>query len=483
MRSIRIVAFAALIALLGSAPAQAQPADAGATVLQTLFTAKAVDPSLLDPAFAGSVPVASLQSALDDYRSRLGPLGSVAKSGSDYALTFARGALLATLTLDSAGKVSGLLLHDETSTAIRQALERFFTSKSADSDWFAPAFLAVIPIDQIHALVGQIVAQEGAYERVELRGGAFYAVFEKVENHATAALDDRGRFTALRLFPPVARTSNLDDALTRLAQPGTDLSYLVRTNDTDLAAAGADRPMAVGSAFKLVILAALRAEIQAGKHAWSDVVPLPASAKSLPSGAFQNWPDGLPVTLATYAAQMISLSDNTAADVLAGVVGRAALEALAPRNTPFLTTREMFALKTKDAALRAAYRAGALPARRALLATIDARPAPDVSQLELLPAYLDIEWYLSARELCALMDRVADLDLMTINPGIPSAGWKRIAYKGGSDAGVLNFTSHVTGANGASFCVTATWNDRTKSPDENAAIAAFGAVLQQLARR
>jgi hypothetical protein len=72
---------------------------------------------------------------------------------------------------------------------------------------------------------------------------------------------------------------------------------------------------------------------------------------------------------------------------------------------------------------------------------------------------------------------------MTINPGIPSPGWKRIAYKGGSDAGVLNLTSYVTAPDGTSYCVSATWNDRTRSPDENACIAAFGAVLAQLARR
>ncbi len=81
------------------------------------------------------------------------------------------------------------------------------------------------------------------------------------------------------------------------------------------------------------------------------------------------------------------------------------------------------------------------------------------------------------------MARVADLPLMTINPGVPSPGWKRIAYKGGSDAGVLNLTSYVTAANGTSYCASATWNDRSRSPDTAACIAAFGAVLAQLAKR
>jgi beta-lactamase class A len=391
--------------------------------------------------------------------------------------------VLATMTLDAAGKVSSLVLHDETSDAVRRALERFFTQQPARADWFAPAFLAAIPIDQIATITAQLVAQEGAFERLEVRDGTYYAVFAKAENHVIAALDAEGRFTTLRLLSPVARTVDLDDALAKLGAVGGDVAYLITEDGKDVAAAAADRPMAVGSSFKLIVLAALRAQIDAKRHAWNDVVPLPAGAKSLPSGTYQEWPDGLPITLATYAAQMISISDNTAADVLARIVGRAELEELSPRNAPFLTTRELFSLKSKNAALREAYRAGDLAARRAILAKLDGQAAPDVANLDLSPAYLDLEWYVSNRELCGFMARVQDLPLMTINPGIPSPGWKRIAYKGGSDAGVLNLTSYVTAPDGTSYCVSATWNDRTRSPDENACIAAFGAVLAQLARR
>jgi beta-lactamase class A len=487
MRLLGILSLAILVALGAPRGAAAQSADTKATILTALFSAKSVDAGAFDASFTAQVPPATLQSIVDDFRMRLGKLTSVRPQGSDYALTFERGGLIATIGLDAAGKVSSLLLHDETSEADRKALERFFTERPVQPGWFSAAFLAAVPIEQIRSILDQLTAQEGAFERVEVRDGAYYAIFAKAENHVLVALDADGKFTTLRLLPPVARASNLDDALAKLAAANGPVSYLVRragADGEDVAAAGADRPLAVGSSFKLVVLAALRAQIDAKARSWSDVVPLPASAKSLPSGTFQTWPAGTPITLATYAAQMISISDNTAADVLAGLVGRPALEALSPRNTPFLTTRELFALKSRyGAPLRSAYRAGDAAARRTILAKLDAGALPGLADLDLSPADLDIEWFLTNRELCGFMERVADLDLMTINPGVPVSGWKRIAYKGGSDAGVLNLTSYVTAPDGTSYCVSATWNDRARSPDEAACTAAFGAVLQQLARR
>jgi hypothetical protein len=42
---------------------------------------------------------------------------------------------------------------------------------------------------------------------------------------------------------------------------------------------------------------------------------------------------------------MISVSDNTAADALLSIAGRENVEKFAPRNRPFLSTREAFILK------------------------------------------------------------------------------------------------------------------------------------------
>ena len=80
----------------------------------------------------------------------------------------------------------------------------------------------------------------------------------------------------------------------------------------------------MGSAFKLGVLKALKEQIAGGRHSWDEVAELTAPDLSLPSGIIQGWPMGAPLTLHSLAALMISISDNTATDVLMRVVGRAA---------------------------------------------------------------------------------------------------------------------------------------------------------------
>lgn len=362
------------------------------------------------------------------------------------------------------------------------AVERLLRAEHASADWFTADFLAQVPLGRIDAVMAQYRTQGGAFERVESRDGVLYAVFAKGEAKTQVVLDSQGRFTGLLFGSLVIKVATLEDALKGLRAPGGDLGYVIVKDGTQLAALEPDRPMAVGSAFKLAVLAALRAQVDAKQRTWSDVVPLDPGFKSLPTGVLRDWPDGTPLTLAAYAAEMISISDNTAADALVHIVGRAPIEALAPRNEPFLTTREMFALKTKDASLRTDYRRDSSQARRALLARLDAQPLPAVADLDTDPSLLDIEWYFSPRELCALMARVQDLPLMTINPGFPRDPWRRVAYKGGSDWGVLNFTSYVTAKSGHSYCVTATWNNPQAQIDEGSAGLAFGSLLDYLSR-
>ncbi len=448
-----------------------------------MFEGKAIDGVVLAASFTAQVSVAALQEIVDDFKARLGAVGAIVQDGGDYQMTFAKGSLRATIALDSDGKVSGLLFHDEVSDVDTAALKRALSADAVSADWFAPSFLSALPVDHMNAVLSQLRATEGAFQRVEVRGGMYYAVYEKGESHANIVTDAAGKITYLRLLPFTAKTSSLDDALQKLRPKSGTVAYLILEGRTDVAALDADRPMAVGSAFKLAVLTALREQVEAGRHRWEEVVPLAARRKSLPSGVLQTWPDGTPLTLATYAAEMISISDNTAADSLIEVVGRSAVEQIAPRNAPFLTTREMFALKTKDSAQRDRYRRASAGERRSILASIDAQEAPGLASLDLEPADLDIEWYFTPRELCALMKRVEDLDLMTINPGVAASGWRRIAFKGGSDAGVLDLTSYVTNPKGQSYCVTAAWNDRTAPLDESTLEAVFGAVLEQLAHR
>lgn len=471
---------AAMLFVLSPARAQT-PAEQA--VLQKMFQGKALDASMFADSLTAQLPIATLQSIVDGFRRQLGDLKSVVKSGDGYDLTFPKGSLRAKIVLDSSGKVSGLLFSDELSDANRAALEQVLRADHPSPEWFADSFLGHVPATQLDATLAQIRGQEGKFVRVETRDGSYYSVFEKAENKTQIMLDAAGKISTLFLGPPTAKTSSLDDALRKLRSGPARVSYLILEGRTEVAALDASRPMAVGSAFKLAVLAALRGEVAARRRSWSDDVPLEPLAKSLPSGTYQDWPSGTPVTLATYAAQMISISDNTAADALIRILGRRSVEAFGGRNRPFLTTREMFQLKSRNAALRTEYRRATEQQRRRLVERVDRLPRPTLDGLDLNPADLNIEWFFSTRELCALIARVQDLPLMTINPGFPSTNWRRVAYKGGSDAGVLNFTSYVTARNGRSYCIAASWNDSRHQVDETAAASAYGAVLDQLARR
>lgn len=73
---------------------------------------------------------------------------------------------------------------------------------------------------------------------------------------------------------------------------------------------------------------------------------------------------------------------------------------------------------------------------------------------------------------------------MGINPGLANPNdWEKIAFKGGSEPGVLNLTSWLQGKNGKNYCVVATWNNKNASLDESKFFATYTGVLSLLAER
>lgn len=345
---------------------------------------------------------------------------------------------------------------------VRAALERFFTSEELESDWFASSFLDAVPFAQLQPIREQVTGNLGEFERLESDGERWLAHFHDAYVPTYASLDDQGRFTGLRLLPPVGRAQTLEEAAEELAAQHGSTALLVRRNGETLLARGADQPLAVGSAFKLVVLAALRNAIESGGHRWDETVELRQRWKSLPSGVLHTWPVGSPVTLHTLATLMMSRSDNTATDHLIGVLGRDAVEAADPsgRNRPFLTTGEAFRLKNPANADRlAVWREADEEGRRNVLEELADRPLPEAAIFDQGPVAVDVEWVFTAEELCDLIAGLADLNFMEINPGVVSANrWARVAYKGGSEPGVLNLTTWVEDESGRPICVCATRN-------------------------
>ena len=110
-------------------------------------------------------------------------------------------------------------------------------------------------------------------------------------------------------------------------------------------------------------------------------------------------------------------------------------------------------------------------------------PLPALDVLETKPI-LAAEWHYSVRELCGLMRKVADLPIMSINPGVADASsFRHVAYKGGSDIGRFEYDDpgNYQARNHALFFGNG--KRLAKSVDESALILAYGSVLGLLAAR
>lgn len=422
----------------------------------TITTARVnVQLKLTNPATGAVVatPVAQAQAQSETQAEDLGnPLSEAVSFQGDTLFTQAT-----TLALDK------VILQVQNFPAMtpKTALERLFNAASLKAEWFTPAFLSQVPMTQVQQIITSIKAELGTYQEVQSEGGDYRIVFERGDVPAQISLNANGQISGLFFQPARLKFGQLSDIVTAFkALPG-QVSLVVLEDGTERVALNANQTLAVGSTFKLAVLAALKQQIQAGQHSWGEVVPLQAQWKSLPSGILQTWSDSSLLTVQSLAALMISQSDNTATDHLIHLVGREAIEAITPRNRPFLTTREAFILKSqKNSDLLRQYQAGDQAARRQLLQTLVQQPLPNAGEFTAEPAALDVEWFFTTTELCNLMGKVKDLPLMSINPGVAQPqDWERIAYKGGSEPGVLNLTTGLRAKNGKQYCVSATWNN------------------------
>ena len=345
-------------------------------------------------------------------------------------------------------------------TSPTEILSRLFTKPNLQREWFADSFLAQISLGEISQITQGIISSVGSYQSIEDVPNGFVLTFTRGTVATHLALNPQGQITGLLFETPQLIGLSLEDVISEISALPGETHLIATRNGKEIATLNVDKPLAVGSTFKLLILQELQSQIEAGQHQWTEVISLKEDWKSLPSGFLQGWPTGSSLTIESLATLMISQSDNTATDHLLNIVGRENVEARSPKNTPFLTTGEAFVLK--DPANRSLLRRWRRNnERRSLESPLAALPLPTVSIFNDGPQAIDVEWFMSARELCSTMDAVADLPLMSINPGLVDADdWQRVAYKGGSEPGVENFTTQLTDEEGK-FCVSATWNNES----------------------
>lgn len=326
-------------------------------------------------------------------------------------------------------------------------------------------------------------------------GGAFLAVMmvSPVEPNlllqATAA-------TYATDVKPVSSWQEVDDALAKLGKHASLTVGEVKDGKVvPIHAFGNDQPLAIGSAFKLYVLAILNRRVQNGEATWGDPVTLTADHMSLPSGVLQLLPAGTRLPVRTLAELMIAISDNTAADNLILFDGREEIEkdlaalgqADPDRNIPFLTTREAFTLKlSPDQTRTNAYIHGGVGERRAILEAIAGEPLPSTQEItsQKRPIAIDsLEWFATSAELAEVITLLGAgdpewssqtvRDTLSINPGVPfdPGQFSWIGFKGGSELGVLSTTWLLERTDDRRFAVSMILTNADGKIDENAAVA------------
>lgn len=372
---------------------------------------------------------------------------------------------------------------DAGASAPAAAVERLFGDEPPRPGWFSESFLAAVPSARVAAIVNGIVADFGAFVGVRMNDGEGTVLFERAVVPVTVSLDAEGRIAGLMFGPPVP-TGGDPAAVAALVEDAAtgEVAILATVDGTPLVARDADRPMAVGSAFKLFVLSAYEAAVAEGRLRRDAVVELTEADRSLPSGVLQTLAPGTPVTLELLAGLMIQHSDNTATDALMRVLGRDAIDAALPRGAPVPTTSELFKLKAAgEAARRRAYAEGDEATRRAILEGLADEPLPTAARIEATASWRDVEWFVTARELCEVLLRLRDAPALggAPNPLVAREGWPWVGFKGGSELGVLNLGAAGVSPSGRTACAVVTANGDDAQPEERIALL-FSALFRSL---
>lgn len=200
---------------------------------------------------------------------------------------------------------------------------------------------------------------------------------------------------------------------------------------------------------------------------------------------------------------MVQVADGTAADLLLRTVGRGAVEdaqavwghATPSLNTPFMSTGELRRLQAADPAVQEAWIGGDEAARGGVLAELADAPLPAPSPVTgAAPVRPDVlGWFAAPEDLCRVMARLLaasdeagqdplEAILMTA-VGVPDSDdrWTRMAFKGGSDGGVLAAVWVLEQADGPTRALAASLVDPTAPLDGIQGVLLLAAARDLLA--
>jgi hypothetical protein len=332
-----------------------------------------------------------------------------------------------------------------TESQVDMFFKRFTDRTDALEQLFSTSFLKKVPARQLGYIRDDFENKYGKYVKVKLESGNNCKVFyEKAIFPCIIAFDHDGLVSTLWFGAPSFDNDKIEKIKQELNALQGVISICIRKDGRETYSMKKQLPLAIGSTFKLYILEALVQKINDGELKWMDTVVLDNIHKSLPSGILQKWPANQTVTLNTLANLMISVSDNTAADILIDKIGRDYIEKLVPSTMiPFYKTKEMFALKlVMDSDYVKWFINAGIEIKRRELAKMDTMDISKVNVYNFIsPRYLEIEWYTTTEDLCKTIELLKGTPALSINTGlVDKKDWYYVAFKGGSEPGVLNYT-------------------------------------------
>lgn len=349
------------------------------------------------------------------------------------------------------------------------------TTPDEAAERFSADFLAAAPVETLLPVFDQLRAA-APWTPIDLEGtdeAVRVVLTSSAQDLAMdLAVDADGRISTLFFSeppPPHDPATSWEGLVEDVEELGASTSLLVADVSADgqcvpregmPAGSSADEPLPVGSMVKLYVLGAVVDAVGRGELAWTTPLTVTDDVRSLPSGRLQDEPAGTQVTVREAAELMISISDNTATDLLVHAVGRETVERAVGEMAhhdpdalaPLATTRELFWLGWGGGpGLRERWAAADEAGRRAILAEAPAGPlAVDVASMGTTVVWPSgVDWFATASDLCAAHVALAErartphgepvTQIMSANPGIEVDGeqWPYVAFKGGSSVATM----------------------------------------------
>lgn len=354
------------------------------------------------------------------------------------------------------------------------------TTEADIPNHFSDAYLDVIQPSELIWYFRDYIAPAGPMSVVRFEGGAtelrtnailqgpfgYWRVELGVTPNAPHKIDAMWFEPVWTTTTPGAPPRSWSDLKRDLAVIAPNVSVTIGELDggicQPIARVAPDLVLPIASSFKLYVLGELARQIGANEASWMELLPINTRYISQPNGEMRTLPVGSEYTLAHFAEQMISASDNTATDHLIGRLGREKVEAAFAEmgqadptvNVPLMLTREWFALRMRFSDEQILEFLNLDDAGRLAFLQEVANPVADtILETELWPGSRwasEVEWFASSADLCRALAYLQDqgeqpgmepvLNALSLVPEIvfDPAVWSYVGYKGGYETGVMS---------------------------------------------